>query len=141
MKKTANINSKNHSTLISIVLGILLMVLLSLVGTIIGASIINGGKVTETAYKIIASAVWLVTSFLGCLLAGKLAGKQILLVCLACAVGYIAVLFAIQIMFLDSNFSEIWMAIILCAVGAIPAILLNIRNKTGNTRKKRFRYS
>ena len=140
MKQKGKVNSSERSLPVSIAWGLLMMILLSLVGLFVGTSIINSGNATVTIIKINISALWLLSSLLGCAVSAALAKKQILIVCLGCVIGYIAILSGIQIIFFDSDLSEIWMAMLICVIGALPAILLNTRNKAGTHQKKRIRF-
>lgn len=138
MKKKFSSKPKTHSIWLSMVFGALTAILISVAGAIVGTALINGGKVSETAYPAISAIIWCLSSFVGTLVASKTAGQQALLVSGTATAAYMLILTAVQILFFDSQFNEIWKGILICIAGIIPTLL--ICGKSGGQKKSKIRY-
>lgn len=138
MTKTFSSKPKTRSIWLSIVFGALTAILISAAGAIVGTALINGGKVSETAYPALSAISWCLSSFIGSLVASKTAGQQALIVSGAAIAAYILILAAIQILFFDSQFREIWKGLLICIAGIIPTLLIFGRSK--GTKKSKVRY-
>lgn len=134
-----NIN-KNKPTALAVVAGGITAILITIIGAVIVTSVVNRGGMSVKAFKIAASIIWLISSFAGCLVSAMVTDKPAWIICGLCAISYIALLAAIQILCFDSGFSEILMPLAIAAAGCLPVILWNRSNRAGKRTKKHYRY-
>ena len=138
MKHISTNKSQNKSIWISLLWGAVVALLISLIGSLLGTFLINTGSIQENAYPVIAIALWFVSSMIGSLVACKKASQQYLIVSALIVVGYLFVLIAVQILFFESQFGQMWKAILIGVAGIIPSIL--ICSKTEGRKKAKIKY-
>ena len=138
MKHISTNKSQKNSIWISLLWGAVVALLISLIGSLLGTFLINTGSIQENAYPVIAIALWFVSSMIGSLVACKKASQQYLIVSALIVVGYLFVLIAVQILFFESQFGQMWKAILIGVAGIIPSIL--ICSKTEGRKKAKIKY-
>ena len=138
MKHISTNKSQKNSIWISLLWGVVVALLISLIGSLLGTFLINAGSIQENAYPVIAIALWFVSSMIGSLVACKKASQQYLIVSALTVVGYLFVLIAVQILFFESQFGQMWKAILIGVAGIIPSIL--ICSKTEGRKKAKIKY-
>lgn len=138
MKHISTNKSQKNSIWISLLWGAVVALLISLIGSLLGTFLINTGSIQENAYPVIAIALWFVSSMIGSLVACKKASQQYLIVSALTVVGYLFVLIAVQILFFESQFGQMWKAILIGVAGIIPSIL--ICSKTEGRKKAKIKY-
>ena len=77
MTKKSAIKSKHNSTVVSVAVGTILAVILSLVGATIGSMLLDGGKTSESAVYPVTIVTWIVSAFLGTFATMKLASASL----------------------------------------------------------------
>lgn len=138
MKHISTNKSQKNSIWISLLWGAVVALLISLIGSLLATFLINAGSIQENAYPVIAIALWFVSSMIGSLVACKKASQQYLIVSALTVVGYLFVLIAVQILFFESQFGQMWKAILIGVAGIIPSIL--ICSKTEGRKKAKIKY-
>lgn len=139
MKQGVNHKSKSPSIWSATAFGIILSAVLSFVGAMICASLINQGMAGEQSYSVLSFVIWLIAAFCGTFVAATLAKQKYLIVCGMTVFGYLLFLTAIQIMFMDSQFQDVWKGIAVSVLGMIPTILLCGRSKVGRKTKVKYK--
>lgn len=132
--------SGSRSAGLAVLAGGVTAILITIIGAVIMASVVNRGAVSVKVFKIVASVIWLLSSLGGCVVSAMMAGKSSWIVCGLCVLTYMALLAAIQILFFDSGFSEILMPLVITAAGSLPVILRNRVNRAGKRGKKHYRF-
>lgn len=130
----------NRPIALAVGVGIIAAFIITIIGAVAATYAVSGGTTSQEAVKIIASVIWIVSSFAGCIIASKMAGKSVLPVCLLSALGYIALLAAIQVIFFDSGFSEIIMPVLIASAATLPVILWNRSASRGKRTNKHYRF-
>ena len=139
MKHISVNKSKTNPIWMGVLVGIILALLISLVGAVLSAFLINEGNIGENAYWGISSIVWFLASFLGTASASKAASQQCIIVSAITALGYLLIIAAIQILFFDSQFGSIWKAMLIVAAGLLPTILIFCRPEGKKKAKIKYR--
>lgn len=67
MTKTIAKKSKYNLTSVSVLVGTILAVIMSLSGAMIGSMLLNGGRISESAVYPITIMTWMIASFFGAL--------------------------------------------------------------------------
>lgn len=136
MKKTAR-ERKNKSTSQSIAIGTGISLLVSIIGAAIATSMVLNETASEGAMNIISLVIQWFASALGSLAAGKIAGEKYALIVGITSGIYLLFLAAINIMFFDGIFVNIWLSLLCVAIGAAAACALCISKQGSKQRRKR----
>lgn len=140
MKQMLTNKSKHNSIWTSVAIGLLAAVILTILGAILGTTLINGGKIQETAYPVISAIILCISSFFGTLITTKKASQQLLIAAGTTVLGYLLLLAGIQILFFEGEFHSLWRGILLSVVGTIPTILISMKphgHKKGKVKYRR----
>lgn len=119
----------------AILYGVGASVIISLIGSVAGASFINAGRIGERGYSYLCSIIWIVATILGCVVAGKVIRDKKYIAGIASGLGYTVILSAVQILFFDSEFSSLRSGIF-CIFAGVGLSILLLKGKKRNNKKK-----
>ena len=135
------INKKNSTHLLplAISLGVGVSVIISLIESIVGATLISTGRIGESGYVYLCVIVWVTAVTLGCVVSGRIIKEKKYIACIATGLGYSAILTAMQILFFESGFNNYISAILCIFAGVGLSFLLNKDKKRKNKRKYQYK--
>lgn len=139
MTKTSAIKSKYNSTAVSVLVGTVLAVIMSLSGAMIGSMLLNGGKISESAVYLITIMTWMIASFFGALATMKITGERKMLAIILTNVCYMAILMGAGILFFETNLKGVIPVFLSIVAGNIPIVFVFINQKSGRARKYRYK--
>ena len=139
MTKKSAIKSKHNSTVVSVAVGTILAVILSLVGATIGSVLLDGGKTSESAVYPVTIVTWIVSAFLGTFATMKLAGEIRISTMILTNICYLAILVGTGILFFETNSKGLIPAFLSIIAGNIPVAFGIINRNSKRTRKYRYK--
>ncbi len=131
-------NRKFITMPLATVIGTMISVLITIVGTVACTQLMNLSTVSEKGIVVLCPVIWFISSFVGCIVAARGIGKRVVLTIAISAVLYFAVLFSVSAIFLDGNYGAIGWGILSIALGAVLSIILNLRKNCRS--KPKFKY-
>ena len=134
--KKSRIASKNKSIIACIGIGLATSILISLILTIVTASLIQKGSITESE-KISVFLVRLVSVMVGSLVGTGLQGKKALPVIGVISGCYYICLLIVGLLVLNGSLISPWQGLLSTTVGGAVACVIKL--KPQNTRKKTMR--
>ena len=136
--KTYSGNHKKLSITLSSAIGLLISLIITGIGGIIGTYMIHNGSISENAYATVAFITWMVASFAGAFVSGASFKDKFLVASLLSVGVYMFLMLSIAILIFNGNLERIGQGMLAMAIGYIPTVLLN-RTKSGQ-RKSKIRY-
>lgn len=139
MVKNFSKEQKMNSMWVAIAYGSVIAILISLLGSIIGAILMNRELIGESAAFILPIIVWIASGFTGTMVAAKLARSRYLLVAGITALIYLFVLISVSILIFDGKFTALWQGIVSVLAGGGLSLILSSRKNTGKKHKVKYR--
>ena len=136
MKKSVGEN-KGSSVLRSISVGVLSCSAVSILGAAGAASLVINERMQESSMRYFSLAILLLATFLGGLIAAKLAGQKRALVSGIVALIYSLLLVGITILFFEGAFVNVLMSMLAVALGFAASCLLCVSTGGKKLRRKR----
>ncbi len=128
-----------NGSIMAVIWGALVAIVLTALGAMISASIVNSGSIGEKGVAFVAMIIWLISSLCGSIVAGKLAKNNILPVIFISAAVYVLILIGLKIILFDAPFAGIGKGMLIILVGVVPSLLLSGKQKHG--KKMKFKYN
>ena len=130
MIKKSSKQSRTKSLPVGIAYGVVAAVVLSLLGTILGAYLMDREMVGASASSVLSMSIRIVSVLASTVITIKLTDHQLLLTAAVTAIVYFFVLIGIAILFFDSPFEAIWQGGIgILAGGALALVICSRKNK------------
>lgn len=137
--KTYNGNRKKMTMPLSSAIGLLIALIITGIGGILGAFMIHNGSISENTYSTVAFVTWIVASFAGAFVSGMSYKDKFLVVSLISVVAYIFLMLSVAIMFFEGNLQRIGQGIFAILIGYVPVLLINGTHSGRKKPKIRYR--
>lgn len=131
------LNRKN--TPMSIIVGCVLSVGVSLVGTLGIALLLENDVLQETGIKNAVMLLSALSVFVGSLIATRMAGKRVLPIALGTGAAYMTVMLCCTALFFEGQYSNIWARLLVIAAGTGCALIVKLKKKPSVTPHKKYR--
>lgn len=126
----------NQSSMpLAIIIGILVSIGITIIGTILCTALISGGNITESTMSIMCPFIWFLASFAGAVASALIANRQYLIACGVPIACYLVILFTVSAMFLDGRYETIGWGILFDLLAATVALLVFLRKGSGKKNK------
>ena len=132
------ISQENMKPVYPVVIGVATAIIITVLGCVINASMMNGGSVGENSVQIFSMIIWFVSTIAGTMISGKLSVTNMVLTMALVAVIYFLILMSTKVILFSQPYSAMGKGIGVIAAGLIPGMLYSIK---GNVNKKpKFKY-
>ena len=138
MDKKRIFSKKNTSEVLQVMIGVLLALLITLIGMVVGASFLENGIITEMREGWYTFAIWFMAPCIATMLLTFSGERNFITIC-AIGVIYFIILLCIKMLFIDCAFCGIGKGIIAIIAGVIPALLIIFYKSNG--KRKKYKYS
>lgn len=129
--------ASGNKTVAGVILGSVAALILSIILTALAAFLISGEKITQEGMRPTAYGVLFISSALGCLLSGKIAGNKPAVVCTVTAAAYALMLIGCCVFFFDGAFTSLWIKLGLILAAGIVSCIVTARKGRGRKRRSR----
>ena len=119
----------------AVIRGVVSALAITLIGSIFGALLWNQESVPEGSAFFITVIIWAIAGFVGSILSINTISPNPLLSLMLTNACYILILLGVGILFFDSDFGNIFTALLVVIAGGIPAVLFYF-NRTPKKHKK-----
>ena len=128
-------NKQSFATVLCI--GTLTSLLLSVVLSMIVATLVLNERIGEDAIGLLSRIIMMISSELGCIIAIRLNAEKLAIVSGITGIIYLLILIGTGILFFDGGFHNIWTSIISVTVGCVLSCAICIRGKGSVIKRKR----
>ena len=128
-------SKQSFATVVSI--GTLTSLLLSVVLSMIIATLVLNERIGEDAIGLLSRIVMMISTALGCIIAIRLNAEKLAIVSGITGIIYFLILIGTGILFFDGGFHNIWTSVISVAVGCVVSCAICIRGKGREMKRKR----
>ena len=128
-------NKQSFATVLCI--GTLTSLLLSVVLSMIVATLVLNERIGEDAIGLLSRIIMMISSALGCIIAIRLNAEKLAIVSGITGIIYLLILIGTGILFFDGGFHNIWTSIISVTVGCVLSCAICIRGKGSVIKRKR----
>ena len=123
---------------LSIAVGCLVSVIITIFGSAVSAWLMDSEKLQESAIGYAAAVIILISAFAGCVVAVTVAGKQRLPVAAITGISYTLVLLAVTALFFGGEYEGVGVTALLIAAGTVCSLLIGMRGKKRVTQRKQI---
>ena len=138
MKNTTK--SKNNAIWFGVLTGTCLALAVSLIGTLLGAALLNADTIQEGSLFPVTVGIWAVAAFAGAIVTVSLTESSKLIALLVTNGLYLLVLASIGILFFETNFGRTIPAFLAVVAANIPVVVIMINAKGRKSKKMRYSF-
>lgn len=132
------ISQENMKPVYPVVIGVATAIIITVLGCVINASMMNGGSVGENSVQIFSMIIWFVSTVAGTMISGKLSANNVLLTMALVAVIYFAILMSTKAIAFTQPYCAVGKGIGIIAAGVLPGFLYSAKGKVN--KKPKFKY-
>lgn len=138
MKNRSVLPTKMQAIVLSAIVGIVVALAITVVGTVLSAFMMNSGSLSENSAAFVSAILWFVSTVAATLISGKMAQSNIVPTMMSVATVYFLLLMGMKAVLFSMPFSAIGKGIGIIAAGLLPGLLVAIRGK--KDKKPKFKY-
>lgn len=132
------ISQENMKPVYPVVIGVATAIIITVLGCVINASMMNGGSAGENSVHIFSMIIWFVSTVAGTMISGKLSANNVLLTMALVAVIYFAILMSTKAIAFTQPYCAVGKGIGIIAAGFLPGFLYSAKGKVN--KKQKFKY-
>ena len=129
---------KSNSMWIAVIYGVVISIGISILGCVIGAIFVDK-EIIGSFTTIMAMVVWIVSSFLGTMIATRLVNGNKLIILGITAVVYLFILVCASILFIDGSFMTLWQGSVSVLIGTGLTMVICSNRKADKRHKVKYR--